>query len=72
MGEISEEDKNTVHNIKILVLKGQCLCKQKNFNDALDVIDDVISYTKTKQLGKIEYAFALVEKATILAEMDTV
>jgi tetratricopeptide (TPR) repeat protein len=66
-----DEEKDAVHNIKILVLKGQCLCKQKNFNDALEVIDDVINYTKSRQLGKIQYAFALVEKATILAEMDS-
>lgn len=70
MGE-GEDGKGEVHNIKILVLKGQCLCKQKNFNDALEVIDRVVSYTKSKQLGKIEYAFALVEKASILSEIGS-
>jgi len=55
----------------MLVLKGHCLCKQKNFNDALEVIDQVVSYTKSKQLGKIEYAFALVEKASILSEIGS-
>jgi len=51
-------------------LKAQCLSKQKHFIDAIDVIDEVVSYTKNKKLGKIEYAFALVDKANILAEMD--
>lgn len=49
IGEVSDEDeKGEEHNIKILVLKGQCLCKQKNFNEALEVIEDVISYIKSK------------------------
>ena len=30
-----------------------------------------MSYTKSKQLGKIEYAFALVEKASILSEIGS-
>lgn len=51
-------------------MKAQCLSKQKHFIDAIDVIDEVVSYTKNKKLGKIEYAFALVDKANILAEMD--
>jgi|JI9StandDraft_1071089.scaffolds.fasta_scaffold83255_4 hypothetical protein len=57
--------------MKAQVLKAQCLCKQKNFNDALDVIDEVISYTRTLPMGKIEYAFGLVDKANILAEMES-
>ena len=58
-------------NVKTQVLKAQCLCKQKNFNQALEAIDEVLSYTRTQQLGKIQHAFALIDKANILAQMGT-
>lgn len=55
--------------MKILVLKAQCFSKQRHFQEALEVIDEVVAYTK-KQTGKVEYAFALVDRANILAEMN--
>jgi hypothetical protein len=42
------------------VLKAQCLSKQKNFDEAINVIDEVINYTKSKKMAKIEFAFSLV------------
>lgn len=33
------EERDLTKNIKALVLKAQCLSKQKNFIDAIDVID---------------------------------
>jgi hypothetical protein len=36
------------------------------------VIDEVVSHTRSKKMGKIEYAFALVDKANILAEMESI
>lgn len=62
---------NDNKNIKAQVLKAQCLSKQRNFEEALDAIEEVISYTQAKKLGKIEYAFAKVDKANILAEMNS-
>jgi len=35
---------------------------------ALKVVDEVISICKKKKMAKQEYAFAMVEKANILAE----
>ncbi len=58
-----------MRNVKTLVLKAQCLCKQRQFSAALEVIEEVVIHAKSKQLGKVEYAFALVDKANILAEM---
>jgi len=69
--ELAREGDGPSRNVKTQVLKAQCLCKQKNFSEALDVIDEVISYTRSQQLGKIEHAFALIDKANILAEMNT-
>lgn len=57
--------------MKVQVLKAQCLSKQKNFGAALEAIDEVISHTKALQMGKVEHAFALIDKASILADMDT-
>lgn len=34
-----EREGSQSRNVKTQVLKAQCLCKQKNFNEALDVID---------------------------------
>lgn len=65
---VEREGGEPLKNVKAQVLKAQCLCKQKNFKDAIDVIDVVINYTRSLPMGKIEYAFALVDKANILAE----
>ena len=40
-------------------------------SESRDAIEEVISYTQAKKLGKIEYAFAKVDKANILAEMNS-
>ena len=64
------EGESTNRNVKIQVLKSQCLCKQRNFGEALDAIDEVIAYTRSKPLGKVEHAFSLIDKASILAEME--
>lgn len=65
------ESKDSSKNIKILALKAQCLCKQKHFEDAILVIDEVVNYTKAKRAGRVEYAFALVDRANILSEMNS-
>ena len=41
--DLEDEEKGEVRNVKILVLKAQSLCRQKNFTDALEVIEDVIN-----------------------------
>jgi tetratricopeptide (TPR) repeat protein len=68
---LEREGSSPVRNVKTQVLKAQCLCKQKNFNEALDAIDEVISYTRSAHLGKIEHAFSLIDKAAILAEIGS-
>jgi tetratricopeptide (TPR) repeat protein len=66
------EAKDSSKNIKILALKAQCFCKQKHFEEALSVIDEVVAYTKSsKRVEKVEYAFSLVDRANILAEMNS-
>jgi tetratricopeptide (TPR) repeat protein len=65
------DPKTISKNIKTLALKAQCFCKQKHFEEALSVIDEVVAYTKSKLGGKVEYAFALVDRANILADMDS-
>jgi len=53
------------------VLKAQCLCKQKNFGAALEAIDEVNNHTQSPPMAKVEHAFALIDKANILAEIDS-
>jgi thioredoxin-like negative regulator of GroEL len=65
------ESKESSKNIKILALKAQCFCKQKHFEEALSVIDEVVAYTNSKKAGRVEYAFSLVDRANILSEMNS-
>lgn len=66
-----EREELSGKNMKALVLMARCYCKQKNFEDALRVIEEVVESSRKKKMAKVEYAFALVEKANILAEVDT-
>jgi hypothetical protein len=47
------EEKDMVKNVKALVLKAQCLSRQKNFDEALEVIEEVVVHTRAKKMGKI-------------------
>lgn len=42
-----------MRNVKTLVLKAQCLCKQRQFSAALEVIEEVVAHARSKQLGKV-------------------
>lgn len=64
---LEREGSHPVRNLKTQVLKAQCLCKQKNFGAALEAIDEVIAHTRTLPMGKVEHAFALIDKANILS-----
>ena len=44
----------------------QCYAKVNEFDQAINVIDEVLSIKRKNKTAKEEYAFALVEKAKIL------
>lgn len=44
----------------------QCYAKVNEYEQAINVIDEVVAITRKKKMAKEEYAFALVEKAKIL------
>ena len=52
---------------KARILLAQCFCKHKEFNQAIDIIDEVLESTKNMDGRSEDYAFALVEKAKILS-----
>lgn len=45
----------------------QCYAKITEYDQAINVIDEVIAITRKKKMAKEEYSFALVEKAKVLA-----
>lgn len=51
IGQNNRESKQSAKNIRTLALKAQCFCKQKHFEEALSVIDEVVAYTKNKATG---------------------
>jgi hypothetical protein len=36
------------------------------------VIDEVVAFTKSKRGSKVEYAFSLVDRANILADINSI
>lgn len=49
------------------MLLAQCYSKHKEYDQAIRIIDEVLAKTKGKPDTEENYAFTLVEKATILA-----
>ena len=48
----------------------KCHCHQKEYDEAIKIIDNILEIIKDNGRGNEEYAFALVEKAYILATKD--
>lgn len=68
------EDKSYVNSEEVgnraRILLTQCYCKHKEYDEAIRMIEEVLVNAKNGLKSEEGYAFALVEKATILAAKE--